>query len=205
MIHPQRSQLRILRNLRIKFLKGFTTKTIQKLTPQISKNKKSSLIYKLYLREKKKLCSFYSITKKQLTNYIKKILKLKGFPTILLFQLLEMRLDTILFRFNLTPTILSSRQLISHGHILVNSKKMTIPSFICSPKDYIQLNLKKNSYLLKKLNEKRQNSLLDFKDTNYSHLKFDKEKKIGVIMNFPNKIEEYTSINYSLIINNYWK
>ena len=203
MIHPRRSQLRVLRNLRIKFLRGFTTKTIQKLTPEISKNKKSSLIYKLYLREKKKLCSFYCITKNQLRNYIKKILKLKGFSTILLFQLLEMRLDTILFRFNLRPTILSSRQLISHGHVLVNSKKITIPSYICSPKDYIQLNLKKNSSLLTKLNEKKDNNLFNTKYSNFSHLKFDKEKQIGIIMNFPNKIEEYTSINYSLIINNY--
>ena len=203
MIHPRRSQLRILRNLRVKFLKGFTTKTIPKLTQPILKNKNKSLIYKLYLREKKKLCSFYCITKNQLINYIKKSFKLKGFPTILLFQLLEMRLDTILFRFNLAPTIISARQLISHGHILINNKKVTIPSFVCSPNDFIKLNIKTSLGFLENLKKNKIKNLFKSKKTNFSHLKFDEKTKTGIIMNYPKKIEEYTAINYSLIINNY--
>ena len=201
MIHPRRSQLRILRNLRLKFLRGFTTKTIQKLTQPILKSKKSSLTYKLYLREKKKLCSFYCITNKQLKNYIEKSLKLKGFKTILLFQLLEMRLDTIIFRFNLTPTILSARQLISHGHILVNNKRMTIPSFTCSPNDFIKLNTKIS--LIDNLNKNKMKSIFKVKEINSNHLKFDEHTKTGIIMSYPQTIEEYTSINYSLIIDNY--
>lgn len=190
MIHPRRSQLRVLRNLRVKFLKGFTTKTIQKFDKSIVKNKRSSSIYKLYLREKKKLCFFYCITKKQLLNYIKKALKLKGFSSVILFQMLEMRLDTILFRFQLAPTIISARQMISHGHILVNSKKVTIPSFLCSPNDIIDLKNGKSLNILKNL--KRKDSSFQVKQTNFSHLKFDLKKNRGIIMNLPTKIEEYT-------------
>ena len=54
-----------------------------------------------------------------------------------------MRLDTIVFRLNLSPTILSARQLVSHGHVKVNDHVVTIPSFQCQPGDSIQLSDKK--------------------------------------------------------------
>ena len=201
MIHPQTSHLRILRSLKVKYLKGFTTKIIDKFKKKKIDRKKSS-IYKIYLREKKKIRYFYCITEKQLINYIKQASKIKGFITIILFQLLEMRLDTIIFRFGLTPTIVSARQFISHGHILVNSKKVTIPSFLCNINDIIEISNKEGYSIIFNV-FKKTSKFSSEKKTNFSHLKFDKKNNKGIIVGFPQKIDDYTFLNFSYIVNNY--
>jgi small subunit ribosomal protein S4 len=201
MIHPQPAHLRILRNLQIKYLTGFTTKKIEKFKSKKFGRQLKSSIYKLHLREKKKLRFFYGITENQLINYIKKASKIKGFTSITLFQLLEMRLDTIIFRFKLAPTILSARQLILHGHILVNLKKITIPSFMCNIDDEIQISNSKGYSMIQ--NFLYSKIIFDKTNTNFSHLKFDRDKNIGKIIDFPQKTDNFTFINYLSILNSY--
>src|SRR3569833_2717255 len=89
------------------------------------------------LKFKQRLRYYYGITEKQLFNYVELARKSKGSTGLVLLRLLEMRLDNIVFRLHMAPTIAAARQLISHGHILVNKKKVTIPSAQCKPKDLI--------------------------------------------------------------------
>jgi len=93
--------------------------------------------YLIRLKLKQRLRYHYGLTEKQLVRYVQQAKKIKGATGRVLLRLLEMRLDNIVFRLHMAPTIKAARQLISHGHILVNKKKVTIPSFQCEPKDII--------------------------------------------------------------------
>ena len=93
----------------------------------------------------------FGLTEKQMLSYVKEARRLKGSTGSVLIQLLEMRLDNIVYRLGIGKTIPASRQIVNHGHIYVNNKKVTIPSFQCSPNDTIEIRNKQNS---KKLAER---------------------------------------------------
>nr|WKT05761.1 ribosomal protein S4 [Entransia fimbriata]WKT05762.1 ribosomal protein S4 [Entransia fimbriata]WKT05880.1 ribosomal protein S4 [Entransia fimbriata]WKT05881.1 ribosomal protein S4 [Entransia fimbriata] len=114
----------------------------QTLSKQLINQKKSQ--YSIRLEEKQKLIYHYGISEKQLLNYIKLARKTKGSTGQALLQLLEMRLDNIIFRLGMVPTIPGARQLVNHGHILVNDKRVNIPSYRCKPQDVIQTINRKN-------------------------------------------------------------
>lgn len=95
--------------------------------------------FRMRLEEKQKLKFNYSITETQLFRYVKEARRIKGSTGLIILQLLEMRLDTIVFRLNFSPTIVAARQLVSHGHVKVNNQVITIPSFQCQPGDSIQI------------------------------------------------------------------
>jgi small subunit ribosomal protein S4 len=108
--------------------------------------------YLIRLKVKQRLRYNYGITEKQLINYVRKAKRSKESTGQVLLQLLEMRLDNIVFRLNMAPTIVAARQLINHGHIRVNEKKVTIPSYTCKPKDVISVAMKPSSLKLVKKN-----------------------------------------------------
>nr|QUO99234.1 ribosomal protein S4 [Oedogonium sp. HN1801B] len=89
------------------------------------------------LKLKQRIRYHYGITEKQLVNYVRQARKIKGSTGRVLLRLLEMRLDNTIFRLHMAPTIRAARQLITHGHIYVNNKKVSIPSYSCKPKDII--------------------------------------------------------------------
>nr|QIZ74367.1 ribosomal protein S4 [Draparnaldia mutabilis] len=93
--------------------------------------------YLIRLKLKQRLRFHYGLTERQLVRYVQQAKKIKGSTGRVLLRLLEMRLDNIVFRLHMAPTIKAARQLISHGHILINKKKVTIPSYQCEPKDII--------------------------------------------------------------------
>lgn len=133
-------RLRLQRRLGVR-LAGLTTKQKKrKKTPgqhgqEPNRIRKSS--YRIRLEEKQKLRFNYCVTEKQLFRYVKEARKIKGSTGFIILQFLEMRLDTLVYRLNLAPTILGARQLVSHGHILVNNQSVTIPSFQCQAGDII--------------------------------------------------------------------
>nr|AYQ94721.1 ribosomal protein S4 [Elakatothrix viridis] len=100
------------------------------------------------LKVKQRLRYNYGLSERQLIKYIKNAKKVQESTGQFLLKLLEMRLDNIVFRLNMAPTIPSARQLISHGHIKVNNKKLTIPSYICQPKDVISVSDRVQSLFL---------------------------------------------------------
>lgn len=110
--------------------------------------------YALRLEEKQKLKFNYGITEKQLLKYIKKSKRIQGSTGKILLQLLEMRLDNIIFRLSMAPTIPSARQLVNHGHIHVNQYPISIASYQCQPGDVIEI---KNQIHSRKLVEKYLN------------------------------------------------
>ncbi|MBK6684681.1 MAG: 30S ribosomal protein S4 [Deltaproteobacteria bacterium] len=93
--------------------------------------------YAIRLREKQKLRGHYGVGEKQFRRYMVQAKRAKGNTGEKLLSLLESRLDNVVFRLGLTRTIRGSRQLVAHGHIEVNGKKVDIPSFACRPGDVI--------------------------------------------------------------------
>ena len=105
------------------------------LRNQSRSGKKSQ--YRIRLEEKQKLRFHYGLTERQLLKYVRIAGKAKGSTGQVLLQLLEMRLDNILFRLGMAPTIPGARQLVNHRHILVNGRIVDIPSYRCKPRDTI--------------------------------------------------------------------
>lgn len=140
-------RLRITR--RLGHLPGLTQKITSRNNPPgqhvRSRNQMKLSQYGLRLQEKQKLRYHFGLTERQLMNYVKRARQLKGPTGELLLGLLEMRLDNILFRLGFFPTIAASRQFINHGHILINQKKVDIPSYQCQPNDIISVREKKQS------------------------------------------------------------
>nr|QFQ49817.1 ribosomal protein S4 [Driessenia phasmolacuna] len=93
--------------------------------------------YRIRLEEKQKLRFHYGLTERQLLKYVCIAGKAKGSTGRVLLQLLEMRLDNILFRLGMASTIPQARQLVNHRHILVNDRIVDIPSYRCKPHDII--------------------------------------------------------------------
>nr|YP_010006379.1 ribosomal protein S4 [Dilkea retusa]QNR05054.1 ribosomal protein S4 [Dilkea retusa] len=93
--------------------------------------------YCIRLEEKQKLRFHYGLTERQLLKYVRIAAKAKGPTGQVLLQLLEMRLDNILFRLGMASTIPQARQLVNHRHILVNGRIVDIPSYRCKPRDLI--------------------------------------------------------------------
>nr|AMC32644.1 ribosomal protein S4 [Polygala alba]QCW94740.1 ribosomal protein S4 [Polygala alba] len=93
--------------------------------------------YRIRLEEKQKLRFHYGLTERQLLKYVRIAGKAKGPTGQVLLQLLEMRLDNILFRLGMASTIPQARQLVNHRHILVNGHIVDIPSYRCKPQDII--------------------------------------------------------------------
>nr|AWH09608.1 ribosomal protein S4 [Asclepias speciosa] len=93
--------------------------------------------YRIRLEEKQKLRFHYGLTERQLLKYVHIAGKAKGSTGQVLLQLLEMRLDNILFRLGMASTIPAARQFVNHRHILVNGHIVDIPSYRCKPGDII--------------------------------------------------------------------
>lgn len=93
--------------------------------------------YGLQLLEKQKARFSYGVTERQFVNYVKKAQALKGNPVANLFLLLESRLDNTVFRMGIVHSRIFARQIVSHGHITVNGRKVRVPSYHVKPGDII--------------------------------------------------------------------
>ena len=146
-------RIRIVRRLGL--LPGLTRKNTKNRTKTpgqhgkliFTKTKRSSLSddYKERLFEKQKLRFNYGVTEKQLVSYYKEAKRRTGSTGTLLLELLEARLDCVIYRLGFAATIPAARQIVNHGHILVNNKMINIPSFICKAGDTIVIKDKENS------------------------------------------------------------
>ena len=131
-------------------LPGLTTKKSRKLnrpgkdgnSPDTSKKLNE---YGIRLEEKQKLKFNYGLTESQLFRYFKEARRRKGVTGLILLQLLEMRLDTICFTLGFAKSLAQARQLVNHGHIIVNKKVISIPSFQCRLNDIISVKEKNTS------------------------------------------------------------
>lgn len=101
--------------------------------------------YKNRLLEKQKLRFNYGVTEKKLISYYQNAKRKRSSTGTTMLEMLESRLDCILYRLGFAPTIPAARQIISHGHILVNSRTVNIPSFQCQKEDIITMSPKEVS------------------------------------------------------------
>jgi len=192
------AKLRIIR--RLGELPGLTQKRTRRIERpgQHGKIAKKSTEYGLRLEEKQKLKYNYGLTESQLYRYIKEARRRKGVTGLLLLQLLEMRLDSICFSLGLAPTIGSARQLVNHGHILVNEEKVDIPSFQCRKNDLVSLRVKTNSKALV-INNLKNRKIIGVP----SHLEFDENKIKGKIKDFCRREEVLLNLNELLVVEYY--
>lgn len=105
------------------------------------------------LDEKQKLAFIYNIRERQLRNYYKKASLMPGRTGANLLILLERRLDNIVYRSGFAPTIWAARQLVGHGHILINGKRLDLPSYQVRPGDVISIKekMRKNVHIMESM------------------------------------------------------
>lgn len=114
------------------------------------KGKRKTSEYGLQLREKQKLKRIYGLMEKQFRNYVEKAQSKKENTEDILVALLESRLDNVVYRLALAKSRSHARQLVSHGHVLVNGKKVTIPSYAVSEGNAITLDAQMSKFLEEK-------------------------------------------------------
>ena len=95
--------------------------------------------YGIQLREKQKVRNIYGISEKQFSRYVEEAMRKKSSSVNLLYEILESRLDNVVFRLGLASSRGMSRQFVSHGHITVNGRRVTIPSYRVSPGDILAI------------------------------------------------------------------
>jgi small subunit ribosomal protein S4 len=154
--------------------------------------------YGLRLEEKQKLKFNYGITESQLYRYVKEARRRQGVTGLILFQLLEMRLDTICFNLGFGNTIAQARQLVNHGHIVVNNKVVSIASFQCRVNDIISIKEKSSSKTLIENNIKNK-AIKDIPN----YLKFDNSKLESTVLDYCDRNEISLQLDELLVIEYY--
>ncbi len=150
------------------------------------------------LEEKQKIKFNYGIHEKQLFKYVKIAKKAQGPTGSVLLQIIEMRLDNTVFRLGLAPTIPAARQIVNHGHILVNKRRLDICSYQCKPGDIIEVKPVKSS---KSLIEGYLNS--SNLATIPNHLELDQSKLLGKVNGIIEREWVALPINELLIVEYY--
>ncbi len=155
--------------------------------------------YSLQLREKQKVKRMYGILERQFRNYVHAAERQTGVSGENLLFILERRLDNVIYRLGLATSRQTARQLVTHAHILLNGKKVDIPSILVRPKDVISIREKsqKNSYfdvLIPTLNEQSSTT---------SWLKLDTKKLQATVTGTPTREEIVEPIEEQLIIEYY--
>ena len=155
--------------------------------------------YGKQLLEKQRARLTYGLTEKQLVRYVRGAGSLKSSDTVtVLLQALETRLDNIVFRLGLAPTRRAARQMVSHGHIRVNTKRATIPSYHIEEGDILSIREKsRDSALFGELKE----SLKEHKAPTW--LSFDEKKLEGSIKSLPTKETVDTQLDLTVILEFY--
>jgi small subunit ribosomal protein S4 len=152
--------------------------------------------YAVRLKEKQKLRFNYGISERQLISYVREARKRKGSTGEILLQLLEMRLDNIIFRLGFAPTIAAARQLISHGHVLINNQRVTIPSYICKLNESISVASSSQKFV-KNLVERSSNPMAA------PHLDINLEKLSAVVVDTVPREAIGLQINELLVVEYY--
>ena len=152
--------------------------------------------YGLQLQEKQKVRNVYGMNEKQFHNTFVKASKMKGKTGDNFLIMLETRLDNLVYRLGMAATRRQARQLVNHGHITVDGKKVSIPSFFVKPGQVI--GLKEQSRNLKVVLENVE-ALVATKE----YVSFDKDKLEGTLVRLPERGEFLEDIQENLIVEFY--
>ncbi len=154
--------------------------------------------YKLQLMEKQKVRLMYGVNEKQFKLTFNKAAKMKGIQGENFLKLLESRLDNIVYRMGLGATRKAARQIVNHGHITVNGKKVDIPSYQVKPGDVIAV---------KEASKDHKAMLESLEKVNKTpeYVEFDKKKMQGTYLRYPQRSELPADIKESMIVEFYNK
>lgn len=155
--------------------------------------------YALQLKEKQKAKYTYGVLEKQFANLFDKASRSKGITGEVLLQLLERRLDNVVYRLGLASTRAGARQLVSHRHIMVNGEIVNVPSYSVRPGDILSIREKSKSL------ETITDSLASHRASQYSWLEWDNSLLSGKFMNVPERSEIPENIKEQLIVELYSK
>jgi small subunit ribosomal protein S4 len=156
--------------------------------------------YGLQLREKQRVRFIYGITEKQFENYFEKATRMPGITGENLLSLLERRLDNVIFRLGLSDSRIEARQIVSHGHVKVNGKRVNIPSYLVEEGDTIELSEsgKENGKIKEILEEKESVPTPGW-------LEFDRSLLRGKILRDPRREDIDYPVQEQLIVEFYSK
>ena len=163
-----------------------------------AKKRKKVSEYGLQLNEKQKAKYTYGILERQFRNIFDKASKKKGITGVILLQLIESRLDNVVYRLGIAPTRDAARQLVSHRHITVNGRVLNIPSAMLKPGDIVAVREKSKSLEV-------ITNAVEGHSNNFSWLEWDSATLTGKFMNYPNREDIPETINEQLIVELYSK
>mgnify|MGYP003293811518 CR=1 FL=1 len=156
--------------------------------------------YGLQLNEKQKVKFIYGVLEKQFRKYYVMATKKNGITGEMLLQILETRLDNVIFRLGLANTRREARQIVNHGHILVDGKKVNIPSYLVKPGQVITVKEKsKSSSRMKEIVETNSSRLIP------DWLDMDRNTLTGKVVNLPNRDHIDYEVEEHLIVELYSK
>jgi small subunit ribosomal protein S4 len=161
--------------------------------------KRKTSEYGIQLREKQKAKYTYGLLEKQFRNLFEKASRAKGITGEVLLQLLESRLDNIVFRLGIAPTRASARQLVSHRHVTVDGKVVNIPSYTVKPGQIIGVRERSKSM------EVIDNALSGFNHSKYPWMEWDSSSKSGKYLHIPERTDIPENIKEQLIVELYSK
>jgi small subunit ribosomal protein S4 len=155
--------------------------------------------YGLQLKEKQKAKYTYGVLEKQFRNLFEKAQASKGITGVVLLQMLESRLDNVVFRLGIARSRAAARQFVTHKHIVVNGDVVNIPSYLVKPGDLIGVREKSKSL------EVISDSLLSRRSSRHEWLEWDNEQMAGKFLNRPERDEIPETIKEQLIVELYSK
>lgn len=156
--------------------------------------------YGLQLREKQKAKFMYGISEKQFRRLFSEAARREGNTGALLIQLLEQRLDNVVYRMGFATTRRFARQLVTHGHILVNGKRVDIPSYRVEPGSKIEIieKSKNNPQIVRAIDLTAQTGMVSWVDV-------EKDKKFGIFTRNPEREEIIIPVEERFIVELYSK
>ncbi len=154
--------------------------------------------YGIRLREKQKIRTYYGVLEKKFRLYYKKALRTPGKTGENLLQLLERRLDNIVYRLGFSPSRRASRQLVRHGHFMVNQRKVDIPSYLIKPGDVVSVREKSSQLDIIHEMLKKRGRIQDL-----PWLQLDKAHLEGRFLSIPVREEIPVTFNESLVVEFY--
>lgn len=161
--------------------------------------KRKTSEYGTQLREKQKAKYTYGVLEKQFRNLFEKASRSKGITGEVLLQLLEARLDNIVFRLGIAPSRAAARQLVSHRHIVVDGNVVNIPSYSVKPGQVIGVREKSKSL------EVVGNALSGFNHNKYPWIEWDQASVGGKFLHLPERVDIPENIKEQLIVELYSK
>ena len=155
--------------------------------------------YGTQLREKQKAKYMYGVLERQFRNLFDKAARTKGVTGEVLLQLLESRLDNVVYRLGIAPTRPAARQIVLHKHVTVNGKVVNIPSYQVKPGDVVAVREKSKSL------EVIADALAGFNHSKYPWIEWDERVKGGKFLHLPERADIPENIKEQLIVELYSK